>query len=102
MHTNLPLRSSSSFSSSVTLSLPNSSLSPWINEYASSMNRIPPIALSIVSRVFGAVWPWYGATMSALDTSITSGLAITPREYRILPISLATVVLPVPGLPRNR
>ena len=50
---------------------------------------------------FGAVWPIYSATKSDLSTSCTCPEVKSPIALYILPIFLATVVLPVPGFPVN-
>ncbi len=82
-------------------SLPKSFSPPRAREYASSMKRMPPKALRICSLVFWAVWPMYSPTRSALSTSTRCPLGRTPSCLKSSPKILATVVLPVPGLPEK-
>ena len=68
--------------------------------YASSINNTPPIAFSTVSCTFCAVHPTYFATKSLPCISTNS-----PFPGKIFsssnnfPITLATLVFPVPGFP---
>ena len=98
---NSPLWSSIAFINVAIASCPKSYLEPYAKEYASSINNTPPIALSITSAVFSAVWPIYPATKSFLSTSINLFSCKTPALYSIFAIILAIVVFPVPGFPVN-
>ena len=51
------------------------------------------------SLVLGAVWPMYWPTRSSRVTETRCPLRTKPSRCRICAIRLATVVLPVPGLP---
>ncbi len=56
----------------------------------------------MAALVFGAVWPINSATKSARSTSWTCPFESRPsRFYRFCLSFRATVVLPVPGLPRK-
>ena len=55
----------------------------------------------MTSCVFRAVWPTYPATSPERSTSMSCPLLNTPIAAYSPPTSRATVVLPVPGLPRN-
>src|SRR5437870_2503842 len=63
------------------------------------MNSTPPIAFLITSLVLGAVWPMYCPTRSSRVTATRWPLRTYPRRCRMVAIRMATVVLPVPGLP---
>ena len=75
--------------------------SDLVREYASSIKSIPPFASFILACVFIAVCPIYPATRDDLSTSTTCPLVRTPISLYNAPRILATVVLPVPGLPVN-
>ena len=69
--------------------------------YASSMNKIPPIAELIISLVFIAVWPKYPAIRSDRVTFLNVPDFKIPRWLNIFPRIFATSVLPVPGGPHS-
>ena len=82
-------------------SCPNLSSSLCLSEYASSMKSIPPMARFITCSVFWAVSPTYWETRSLRVTSTRWPQGSTWRLLSISAKSLAMVVFPVPGLPRN-
>ena len=69
--------------------------------YASSMKRTPSIALRMTRSVLIAVSPTYWPTSPARSTSTRWPRLSSPIERYICASSRATVVLPVPGLPRK-
>src|SRR3954447_1254694 len=83
-------------------SSPKSSLSASRESaYASSTNSTPSSALRITRSVFTAVSPTYWPTSPARSTSTSCPRRSNPIERYICASSRATVVLPVPGLPRK-
>src|SRR3954471_6811866 len=69
--------------------------------YASSMKRTPSIAFRITRSVLMAVSPTYWPTSPARSTSTSCPRLSRPIERYICASRRATVVLPVPGLPRK-
>eukprot|EP00754_Rhynchopus_humris_P034087 Rhum_TRINITY_DN15504_c2_g2::Rhum_TRINITY_DN15504_c2_g2_i2::g.160753::m.160753 len=69
--------------------------------HASSMTSTQPTAPSSMALVFLSLSPSTFPTRSDAVFSTTSPLLSTPAAFRISPNSAATVVLPVPGLPRR-
>src|SRR5512139_3830012 len=63
------------------------------------MNSTPPMARLSTSLVLGAVWPMYCPTRSSRVTATRCPLRTWPSRCRIVAMRMATVVLPVPGLP---
>lgn len=99
MTTSLSRSSSIRLSKVATASFPKSTPLSDINEYASSMNSTPSNALSITWLVLTAVCPTYSATRPDLSVSTKCPFLSIPRSLYIPARILATVVLPVPGLP---
>mmetsp|Transcript_56794 Transcript_56794/g.149159 ORF Transcript_56794/g.149159 Transcript_56794/m.149159 type:complete len:211 (+) Transcript_56794:664-1296(+) len=65
------------------------------------MNSTPPAARLHASAVSWPVSPWCDPMRSLRDTSISWPVRSTPSERSMRATSRATVVLPVPGLPRK-
>ena len=63
------------------------------------MNSTPPIAFVTTALVFGAVWPMNWPNRSSRVTAIKWPLRAWPSCLSTLAVRIATVVLPVPGLP---
>lgn len=66
------------------------------------MNSTPPRADSSTSTVFFAEAPIRSLTRSRRPTSTKVSELIAPDSCSTRPSKRATVVFPVPGLPRNR
>src|SRR5579884_579007 len=71
------------------------------SEYASSTNSTPSSARRITRSVLTAVSPTYWPTSPARSTSTRWPRRSSPMERYICASRRATVVLPVPGLPRK-
>mmetsp|Transcript_5905 Transcript_5905/g.16101 ORF Transcript_5905/g.16101 Transcript_5905/m.16101 type:complete len:217 (+) Transcript_5905:1387-2037(+) len=80
---------------------PESELPSCLSAYASSMKRTPPRAFFTASAVSCPVSPWWGPMRSLRVTSTSWPVWSTPRDRIMRATSLATLVLPVPGLPRK-
>mmetsp|Transcript_38978 Transcript_38978/g.116327 ORF Transcript_38978/g.116327 Transcript_38978/m.116327 type:complete len:259 (+) Transcript_38978:1358-2134(+) len=102
MMTTSPAWSSLSLTKVLTHSCPAESLEPSCRSaYASSMKSTPPSARLTASEVSCAVSPWCAPIRSLRVTSISWPFLSTPSDLKSRATSRATVVLPVPGLPRK-